>query len=154
MSKLQDSTILRNKIKEKLKTLGYSKELISKLEHHCWNLNCPSYDDYKKENNIVDMTYTDLLDFIAKKYLKGYHLTDCAHIVSAKKCKESGYEDMMNEYMNGIPLCKECHDQYDNWNAGAGSNTKRARPNEDEMTGRNIVYNILDMKQKSMEFFK
>tara|TARA_B100000131_G_scaffold35333_1_gene32369 strand:- start:1157 stop:1621 length:465 start_codon:yes stop_codon:yes gene_type:complete len=154
MSKIQDSTILRNNIKEHLKLIGYPKELISKLEHHCWNLNCEKYIHYKKENNITEMTYADLLDFIDRKYLKGFHLTDCAHIVSKKLCLEDGFKDMMNEYLNGIFLCKECHDKYDNWNAGAGKNIKRARTNENPVSGRHIILNILEMKKKSLEFFK
>ena len=154
MSKVQDSTVLRKNIKTYLKGCGYTDEFIGSLEHHCWNLNCRSYDKYKKDNNISEMTYGDLIKFVEEKYMRGYYRCDAAHIASAKHCKIDGYTDFMNEYLNGIILCKNCHDYYDNWNGGAGSNTKRARTNEDSMTGRQIVLNILEMKQKSMIFFK
>ena len=154
MSGKSESTILRNAIKSQLQTIGYDDELIRKLQHHCWNLNCERYDKYKEDNSILEMTYGDLIDFINKKYLKGYRGTDCAHITSVKQCIEAGYKHLMNKYMNGIFLCKECHDFYDNWNAGAGKNTKRARTNQNSTSGRQNILTIYEMKQKSMEFFK
>lgn len=157
MSKKQDSAILRYNYYLKLKSLGYDDLIINILLGHCWNMNCynNTYKQYIIEKGYKEMKFDYLFNFIDEGYIKGHLGTDMAHLVSHKVSADMSYSpEEYNHYNNGLPLCKVCHDWYDNWNGGAGKNVKRARTNKEYVEGQTICKNIITQKKNSIIYFE
>ena len=142
----RDNTQAKKNFNNYLKSLKiFDDKMVIKLSQTCCNMKCPTYNNYKKHNNLESMSFDNLIDFIESRffYEKNYITTTLAHLSPHQFGKNLNHID---HWLNTLPLCPYCHDYFDNWNGGAGSNTKRARTNEDEMTGYALCKNIHEQK--------
>ncbi len=142
---MSNSILLEKNMKSEFSYFIKDKKLLLKFMNSCMNMKCPSYKNFIFDRGYSKMKLEYLFEFFNSKHYsqRGYYGTETAHICSVKKSLESGFKrNTFNHYKNGLELCYNCHDYFDNCFGGAGDNYKKARTTETITSAQVKIENI------------